>query len=33
MRQDWSWGRSANEYVALYERMLARVRSGETAKV
>jgi starch synthase len=33
MKQDWSWGRSANEYVALYERMLARVRSGETAKV
>lgn len=33
MQQDWSWGRSAREYVALYERTLARVRSGETAKV
>jgi starch synthase len=32
MKQDWSWGRSAREYVALYERMLARVRSGEPAK-
>ncbi|MBS0207653.1 MAG: glycogen synthase GlgA [Planctomycetes bacterium] len=25
MRQDWSWGRSAREYVALYESMLARI--------
>jgi len=33
MKQDWSWGRSAREYVALYERMLARVRSGEAARV
>ena len=33
MQQDWSWGRSAREYVALYERMLARVRSGQPAKV
>jgi starch synthase len=33
MRQDWSWGRSAREYTALYQRTLARVRSGEMAKV
>jgi len=33
MTQDWSWGRSAREYVALYERTLARVRSAEAAKV
>jgi starch synthase len=24
MRQDWSWGRSARHYIALYERMAAR---------
>ena len=24
MRQDWSWGRSAREYVALYERLTRR---------
>jgi starch synthase len=24
MRQDWSWARSARQYVALYERMIAR---------
>ncbi len=33
MQRDWSWGRSAKEYVSLYERTLARVRSVETAKV
>jgi len=33
MQQDWSWGRSAREYTALYERTLARVRSGDTAKI
>jgi len=33
MKQDWSWDRSAREYAALYERTLARVRSGEAAKV
>lgn len=33
MKQDWSWNRSAREYVALYERTLARVRSGVAAKV
>ncbi len=31
MKQDWSWSRSAREYTALYERTLARVRSGERA--
>ncbi len=31
MKQDWSWTRSAREYTALYERMLAKVRSGERA--
>ena len=30
MKQDWSWQRSAKEYVALYERTLARVRSAKT---
>ena len=29
MKQDWSWQRSAKEYVALYERTLARVRSAK----
>jgi len=33
MKQDWSWGRSAREYVALYERTLARVRSAQVAKI
>lgn len=33
MRQDWSWSRSAREYVALYERTLARINSGTTLKV
>jgi starch synthase len=28
MKQDWSWARSAREYVALYERTLSRFRSG-----
>jgi starch synthase len=32
MKQDWSWGRSARDYVALYERTLSRVRSAEAAK-
>lgn len=30
MRQDWSWGRSARQYVKLYEQIVARVRSGRT---
>ncbi len=30
MKQDWSWHRSAKEYVALYERTLARMRSAKT---
>ncbi|MCR4412357.1 MAG: glycogen synthase GlgA [Thermoguttaceae bacterium] len=29
MRQDWSWRRSATEYVRLYESMVSRVRSGQ----
>ncbi|HEY2759297.1 MAG TPA: glycogen synthase GlgA [Pirellulales bacterium] len=33
MNQDWSWGRSARDYVSLYERTLGRVRSAEAAKV
>lgn len=24
MRQDWSWGRSADEYIALYQRLMSR---------
>jgi len=28
MKQDWSWDRSAREYVALYERCATRARSG-----
>jgi starch synthase len=28
MRQDWSWGRSAREYAALYERTLARAQEA-----
>ena len=31
MRQDWSWGRSARQYVKLYEQIVAKVRSGRTA--
>jgi starch synthase len=33
MNQDWSWGRSARDYLALYERTLGRVRSSVPAKV
>jgi starch synthase len=33
MQQDWSWARSAKQYIALYEQTLGRVRSGQTAKV
>ncbi len=33
MNQDWSWGRSARDYVSLYERTLGRVRSAEAVKV
>ena len=29
MRQDWSWSRSAKEYVALYEETIAHVRERE----
>jgi starch synthase len=32
MQQDWSWGRSAREYTALYERMLANSRRGQLAR-
>jgi starch synthase len=32
MQQDWSWGRSAREYTALYERTLARVRTAEPSR-
>jgi starch synthase len=28
MNQDWSWNRSAKEYIALYEKMLRQVRSA-----
>jgi starch synthase len=28
MRQDWSWARSAREYVALYEKTIARARTA-----
>ncbi|HEY2882491.1 MAG TPA: glycogen synthase GlgA [Pirellulales bacterium] len=31
MNQDWSWGRSAREYVNLYQKTLGRVRSAQTA--
>ncbi len=31
MRQDWSWRRSAAEYVRLYESMVTRVRTGLAA--
>ena len=33
MQQDWSWSRSAREYTSLYERTLARIRTGEPSKV
>jgi starch synthase len=33
MQQDWSWGRSAREYSALYQRTVTKVRSGEAAKI
>jgi starch synthase len=32
MKQDWSWGRSARDYVALYERTLAGARRSQLAK-
>ena len=32
MQQDWSWTRSAKQYVALYEQTLARVREGAAVK-
>jgi starch synthase len=32
MKQDWSWGRSAKQYVALYEQTLARVGGGTAVK-
>lgn len=31
MRQDWSWDRSARQYVGLYEQTLARAKAGEPA--
>jgi len=31
MRQDWSWTRGAKEYVKLYEKIVARVRSSRPA--
>jgi starch synthase len=31
MRQDWSWGRSAREYIRLYENTIARVRKPAMA--
>jgi starch synthase len=31
MRQDWSWGRSAREYVGVYERALLRARQAAPA--
>jgi starch synthase len=33
MRQDWSWRRSAQQYVELYQRIAARVRGETLAKV
>ncbi len=33
MQQDWSWNRSAKQYVALYEQTLARTRANKMAKV
>jgi starch synthase len=32
MRQDWSWTRSARQYVKLYEQTVARARSGHVAE-
>jgi starch synthase len=32
MKQDWSWTRSAKQYLALYEQTLARVRGGAAVK-
>jgi starch synthase len=32
MRQDWSWGRSARQYVELYESLLARLRQPAETK-
>jgi starch synthase len=32
MRQDWSWSRSARQYVKLYEQTVARVRSASFAE-
>lgn len=32
MRQDWSWGRSARQYVDLYESILARIRQPAETK-
>ncbi|HEY2146878.1 MAG TPA: glycosyltransferase, partial [Pirellulales bacterium] len=31
MKEDWSWGRSAKQYAALYESTVARVRQGAAA--
>ena len=31
MAQDWSWDRSAKDYVALYQRMIGSVRKPSTA--
>ncbi len=28
MQQDWSWERSARQYIDLYQRTLERVRAG-----
>ncbi len=33
MKQDWSWSRSAREYVTLYERTLTSARRGQLVKV
>ncbi len=32
MRQDWSWARSARQYVKLYEQMVARAKSSNFAE-
>jgi len=32
MRQDWSWARSAQQYVELYQRIAGRVRGETVAK-
>ena len=32
-RQDWSWARSARQYVDLYHGLMARVRSGHSGAV